>query len=140
LVTRQPDPKSGRKSDREPGEEGEEGEKKRSEKTALLPQDCPHLPPIRVSSNMARFDPDYELVVKTSSNDSNGGKRSDDAVEARAQLKATSFFRSDGTLEVSLLRAEVGKLLDEVEEKTGAAKAGGGERKSRRQSPRTKKN
>lgn len=181
LVTRQPLPLSEKAAATASKEEEEEEEEdksakkssKSSERSALLPQDNLHLPSLRVSSNMTRFETEYELVVKAKNkeedNNNNSRSRSSSSrrksttkmdaaavvFEARAQLNATSFFRSDGTLEVSALREEVGKLLDEVEEKAGCVTAaaasgkarGGGGRgttairaAAQRQSPRTKKN
>jgi hypothetical protein len=110
----------------------------------------PPLPALRVSSNMARFEPEYELVLK--SRVESGGRASSSSsttsssasVEARSQLKATSFFRSDGTMDSAALQREVGALLDEIEAKaaakSGGGGGGGGGGGSRRSSPRTKKN
>ena len=118
----------------------------------------PPLPPLRVSSNMARFEPEYELVLKSRRVGSGGGggcKASSSRnqqpltkVEARAQLKATSFFRSDGTMDLAALQRDVGALLDEIEAEVSAkgSGGGGGGGSSRgggaatRSSPRTKKN
>ena len=107
----------------------------------------PPLPPLRVSSNMARFEPEYELVLKSrvGSNGKASGSSSTASVEARAQLKATSFFRSDGTLDSAVLQRDVRALLDEIEAKVAKSGGGGGGGGSRggaatRSSPRTKKN
>lgn len=121
----------------------------------------PPLPPLRVSSNMARFEPEYELVLKSSkassSRAASGGKAAASSssstatavVEARAQLKATSFFRADGTMDSAALQRDVRALLDEIEAKAaksggggGTGAAGGGSRggaAATRSSPRTKK-
>lgn len=106
------------------------------------------LPPLRVSSNMARFEPEYELVLKSRAK--SGEKASTSAsssttvaVEARSHLKATSFFRTDGSLESNALKKDVCALLDEIEAKVAAAAKSGGGGASRggpRSSPRTKRN
>jgi hypothetical protein len=115
----------------------------------------PALSPLRVSSNMTRFEPEYELVLRSrvgsnarasSSNPGSAASSSPTtAVEARSHLKATSLFRADGTMDAAALRKEVGTMLDEIEAKAAAkgGSGGGGGGRSRagaRSSPRTKKN
>ena len=107
----------------------------------------PPLPSLRVSSNMARFEPEYELVLKSrvgrGRRASSSSSSAVQVVEARSQRKATSFFRSDGTMDSAALQKEVEALLDEIEAKVaksdGGGGGGGGSRRAR-SSPRTKKN
>jgi hypothetical protein len=107
----------------------------------------PPLPPLRVSSNMARFEPEYELVLKSRAKSGEKASSSTTSttttVEARVHLKATSFFRSDGSQDSEALKKDVGALLDEIEAKVAATGKGGSSRgrgAATRSSPRTKKN
>lgn len=117
----------------------------------------PALSPLRVSSNMTRFEPEYELVLRSrvgsnarastsiSGSAAPSSSSATTAVEARSHLEATSFFRADGTMDAAALRKEVGTLLDEIEAKAAAkggsgGGGGGSSRAGARSSPRTKKN
>ena len=107
----------------------------------------PPLPALRVSSNMSRFEPEYELVLRarrakssSASSSTLSSSNSSETVEARALLQATALFRSDGTMDSAALQGEVGALLDEIEAKAAGVKSGSGGGSGRRSSPRTKKN